>query len=157
MIRVEKSTVIARSERGGLCVRVGPDERGPVAVRHRRHPAADRRPACRRDSACVHAHPHGQADDRRERVRRVRTRQAGGLPDDVRPRLLASYSVEPTPAGTRLTATIELDVSGIMSVAEPLVARALRRDVDANLARLRAILDASATDLTADSLVAEEI
>ncbi len=73
------------------------------------------------------------------------------------PGLLASYSVEPTPAGTRLTATIDLDVSGIMSVAEPLVARALKRDVKANLARLRAILDASPTHLTADSLVTEEI
>ena len=83
--------------------------------------------------------------------RRVAFRTTSG------PSLLASYAVDPTPAGTRLTATIELDVSGIMSIAEPLVARALKRDVDANLARLRAILDASAADLTADSLVTEEI
>ena len=73
------------------------------------------------------------------------------------PGLLASYSVEPTPAGTRLTATLDLDVSGIMSVAEPLVARALKRDVKANLARLQAILDASPTQDSADNLVIEEI
>ena len=73
------------------------------------------------------------------------------------PGLLASYSVEPTPAGTRLTATLDLDVSGIMSIAEPLVARALKRDVKANLARLRAILDASPTQDSADNLVIEEI
>ena len=83
--------------------------------------------------------------------RRVAFRTTSG------PSLLASYAVDPTPAGTRLTAKIELDVSGIMSIAEPLVARALKRDVDANLARLRAILNASAADLTADSLVTEEI
>ncbi len=73
------------------------------------------------------------------------------------PGLLASYSVEPTPAGTRLTATIDLDVSGIMSIAEPLVARGLKRDVQANLVRLQAILDASPTHFTAESLVTKEI
>ena len=56
------------------------------------------------------------------------------------PRLLASYAVTATPEGTRLTATMEVDFSRIMSVAEPLVARALSRDVVANLARLTSIL-----------------
>ena len=82
--------------------------------------------------------------------RRVAFRTTSG------PGLLASYAAEPTPGGTRLTATIELDVSGIMSIAEPLVARALKRDVNANLARLRVILEASPTRLGADSLVTEE-
>jgi carbon monoxide dehydrogenase subunit G len=86
-----------------------------------------------------------------EPARRVAFRTTSG------PGLLASYAVEPTQAGTRLTSTIELDVSGILSIAEPLVARALKRDVDANLAKLRAILEASPTDRTADSLVAEEV
>ncbi len=59
------------------------------------------------------------------------------------PRLLASYSVTPIPEGTRLTARMEVDFSGIMSVAEPLVGRALTRDVVANLARLTAILEST--------------
>jgi uncharacterized membrane protein len=57
------------------------------------------------------------------------------------PRLLASYAVTTIPEGTRLTATMETDFSGVMSVAEPLVARALRRDVVAALARLTSILE----------------
>ena len=81
--------------------------------------------------------------------RRVAFRTTSG------PGLLASYAVEPTPSGTRLTSTIELDVSGIMSIAEPLVARALKRDVTANLARLRAILEESPTHVAADGLATE--
>lgn len=61
------------------------------------------------------------------------------------PRLLASYAVTGVPEGTRLTMTMEVDFSGIMSVAEPLVARALTRDVVANLARLTSILESSPT------------
>jgi uncharacterized protein YndB with AHSA1/START domain len=60
------------------------------------------------------------------------------------PRLLASYAVTAIPDGSRLTATMEVDFSGIMSVAEPLVARALSRDVVANLARLTSILESDA-------------
>lgn len=67
--------------------------------------------------------------------RRVAFRTTSG------PALLASYEVAAVPEGSRLTATMELDVSGIMSLAEPLVARALSRDVVANLARLRSILE----------------
>jgi len=59
------------------------------------------------------------------------------------PRLLASYAVTAVPEGTRLTATMEVDFSGVMSVAEPLVARALGRDVVGNLARLTSILESS--------------
>ena len=67
------------------------------------------------------------------------------------PRLLASYAVTATPDGTRLTATMDVDFSGIMSVAEPLVARALSRDVVANLARLTSILEASPAAAPANS------
>ncbi len=67
--------------------------------------------------------------------RRVAFRTTSG------PALLASYIVEPTTAGTRLTATIEMDVSGVLSLAEPLVAAGLRRDVVANLRRLQTILE----------------
>ena len=66
--------------------------------------------------------------------------------------LLASYAVTEMPEGTRLTATIELDTSGIMSVAEPLVARALGRDVVGNLARLKSILESRPAPAPADIL-----
>jgi hypothetical protein len=67
-------------------------------------------------------------------------------------RLLASYTVTATPDGTDLTATIEMDVSGIMSVGEPLVARALSRDVAGNLARLKSILESSPAAAPANAL-----
>jgi hypothetical protein len=67
--------------------------------------------------------------------RRVAFRTTSG------PRLLASYDVAPESTGARLTAAIELDVSGIMSVAAPLLARSLSRDVEANLARLKNLLE----------------
>jgi uncharacterized protein YndB with AHSA1/START domain len=73
------------------------------------------------------------------------------------PRLLASYAVTAVPEGTRLTATIELDVSGIMSVAEPLVARALTRDVVANLTRLTSILESSPAAAPANPLGAGQV
>jgi uncharacterized protein YndB with AHSA1/START domain len=70
------------------------------------------------------------------------------------PKLLASYAVTPMPEGTRLTATIELDVSGIMSVADPLVARVLRRDVVENLARLKSVLEATPAAAPAETVAA---
>lgn len=73
------------------------------------------------------------------------------------PALLASYIVEPTAAGTRLTCTMELSVSGFLSLAEPLVAAGLRRDVDANFARLKGILDAPASVRASDVATAEEM
>lgn len=75
--------------------------------------------------------------------RRVAFRTTSG------PRLLASYDVMPGSTGARLTATIELDVSGIMTIAAPLVARTLTRDVEANLARLKGILEELATQTAA--------
>jgi carbon monoxide dehydrogenase subunit G len=78
--------------------------------------------------------------------RRVAFRTTSG------PGLLASYDVAPGSTGARLTATIELDVSGIMTVAAPLVARTLRRDVEANLARLKDILEEPANQAAADAL-----
>ena len=83
--------------------------------------------------------------------RRVAFRSTSG------PRLLASYTVTATPEGTRLTATMEVDFSGIMSVAEPLVARQLTRDVVANLARLTAILEASPAAAPANPLGAGQV
>jgi hypothetical protein len=71
-----------------------------------------------------------------ERPRRVAFRTTSG------PGLLASYEVVPAASGARLTAKLELDVAGRMSVAEPLIAASLRRDVTANLKRLKQILEA---------------
>lgn len=71
------------------------------------------------------------------------------------PDLLASYEVAPAAAGSRVTATIELDVSRIMSIAEPLVARALKRDVGANLARLKDMLESSIDEATTEGRAAE--
>jgi hypothetical protein len=67
------------------------------------------------------------------------------------PPLLASYAVTAVPEGARLTATLEIEVSGVMSVAEPLVARALSRDVVGNLARLKSILEASPAAVPANT------
>ena len=73
------------------------------------------------------------------------------------PRLLAAYAVTATPDGTRLTATMEVDFSGIMSVAEPLVARQLTQDVVSNLARLTAILESSPAAALANPLGAGQV
>ncbi len=81
--------------------------------------------------------------------RRVAFRTTSG------PALLASYIVEPTTAGTRLTATIEMDVSGVFSLAEPLVAAGFRRDVGANLRRLQTILETPVA--SSDAAAVEEM
>jgi carbon monoxide dehydrogenase subunit G len=78
--------------------------------------------------------------------RRVAFRTTSG------PKLLASYDVAPDSTGTRLTAKIELDVAGIMTIAAPLVARTLSRDVDSNLALLKDILEEPANEAAADTL-----
>ena len=73
------------------------------------------------------------------------------------PRLLASYAVTAIPEGSRLTATMEVDFSGIMSVAEPLVARALSRDVVGNLARLKSILESRPATASAGTIGAGQL
>ena len=73
------------------------------------------------------------------------------------PPLLASYVVAPVPEGAHLTATLDLDVSGIMSIAEPLVARALSRDVVGNLARLKSILESSLAAAPANTVGAGQV
>jgi hypothetical protein len=83
--------------------------------------------------------------------RRVAFRTTSG------PGLVASYVVEPTPTGTRLTSKIELDVSGIMAVAEPLIAAALKRDVDANFRRLKSILEAGQNPIPANGRASEKV
>src|SRR5512137_2654066 len=45
--------------------------------------------------------------------------------------LEASYLVEQTEGGSRVTSTIAMDASGFLALAEPLIAVGLRREMDA--------------------------
>jgi uncharacterized membrane protein len=59
--------------------------------------------------------------------------------------LVASYTVEP--AGTdraKLTSRLDLRPSGLLRLAEPLMAAVLRRDVERSLAALKGLLEAIA-------------
>lgn len=73
------------------------------------------------------------------------------------PKLLASYVVAPVPGGSRLTATMDLQLEGIMSLAEPLFARALVKDVVANLARLTTVLESTAEAAPANAFEAGHV
>lgn len=53
----------------------------------------------------------------------------------------ASYATEATPEGTRLTSTIRMQPGGLFRIAAPLIAADLRRDVRANLAALKVLLE----------------
>lgn len=65
------------------------------------------------------------------------TATSGGWP------LEASYEVKPTgEQATRLTSRIELAPSGAFRILQPLFAAGMRRDVRANLATLKALLEA---------------
>jgi uncharacterized protein YndB with AHSA1/START domain len=56
--------------------------------------------------------------------------------------LEASYLVEPVAEGARLTSTIEMQASGFISLAEPLIAASLRREMDAAFVALKKLLEA---------------
>jgi hypothetical protein len=55
--------------------------------------------------------------------------------------LVQSFLFEPTDEGTKLTARLELQTSGLMGLAKPLIASSLKRDVDANYAILKNVLE----------------
>lgn len=60
---------------------------------------------------------------------------------------IASYVVEPGDGElTKLVARIEIRPSGLARLAEPLMAAAMRRDVVANLATLKTLLEAKRQD-----------
>ena len=59
--------------------------------------------------------------------------------------LEASYLVEPAAGGTKLTSRIEMHAAGFVSLAEPLIARGLRREMNAALTKLKGLLEASAS------------
>ncbi|MFC6236792.1 SRPBCC family protein [Longivirga aurantiaca] len=55
--------------------------------------------------------------------------------------LVASYLVVPHPQGSTLTSSIQMDAKGFLSLAEPLIAAGLRRDVAAALLTLKGVLE----------------
>jgi hypothetical protein len=59
--------------------------------------------------------------------------------------LEASYLVEPAAGGTKLTSRIEMHAAGFVSLAEPLIARGLRREMNAALTKLKGLLEAPAS------------
>ena len=55
-----------------------------------------------------------------------------------------SYQVEPvSPSRTRLTTSVEMHPTGLARLTEPLVSIAIKREVDANLATLKELLERS--------------
>jgi hypothetical protein len=52
------------------------------------------------------------------------------------------YSFEPDADGTLVALTDEIELSGILALLEPLMARMVRRQYEANLGRLKTILEA---------------
>jgi uncharacterized protein YndB with AHSA1/START domain len=63
--------------------------------------------------------------------------------------LVQSFLFEPTDEGTKLTARLELQTSGLMGLAKPLIASSLKRDVDTNYGILKNLLENQAIPLAA--------
>lgn len=57
----------------------------------------------------------------------------------------STFTFESVGGGTRVTDIVEMEVSGILGLAEPLMARMLRRQFEANLAALKERLEAQDT------------
>jgi uncharacterized protein YndB with AHSA1/START domain len=55
--------------------------------------------------------------------------------------LEASYLFESVADGTKLTSKIQMDATGFMSLAEPLIARGLRREMDVAFVTLKDLLE----------------
>lgn len=58
--------------------------------------------------------------------------------------LEASYLFESVAGGTNLTSRIAMDAKGLVSLAEPLIARSLRREMDAAFIALKELLETRA-------------
>jgi uncharacterized protein YndB with AHSA1/START domain len=52
-----------------------------------------------------------------------------------------SFLFEHTTEGTRITSRLEMQTSGLMGLAKPLIASSLKRDVDSNYAILKNLLE----------------
>ena len=59
--------------------------------------------------------------------------------------LVQSFLFEPTAAGTKLTARLELQTSGLMGLAEPFITSSLKREVDTNYNILKNLLETRVT------------
>jgi uncharacterized protein YndB with AHSA1/START domain len=55
--------------------------------------------------------------------------------------LEASYLFVAVPEGTHLTSTIDMNATGFVGLAEPLIARSLRREMDAAFLALKDVLE----------------
>ena len=55
------------------------------------------------------------------------------------------YLFEPAGGGTRFTQTFDAEVGGFFRLTEPLVARAIRRQTEADMATLKDVLEAGGT------------
>jgi uncharacterized membrane protein len=55
--------------------------------------------------------------------------------------LEASYLFEPVAGGTHLTSRIAMNAKGLVSLAEPLIARSLKREMDAAFVALKDLLE----------------
>ena len=53
-----------------------------------------------------------------------------------------SYLLEPTPSGTRLTNTVDLESSGLLTLVAPLATSRIKHAVAANLDTLKQLLEA---------------
>lgn len=58
--------------------------------------------------------------------------------------LEASYLFEAVAGGTKVTSRIEMDAKGLLSLAEPLIARGLRREMDAAFIAVKELLETRA-------------
>lgn len=60
-----------------------------------------------------------------------------------------TFLFEPAAEGTRLTTELELHSVGIMGLAEPLIARSLKREMDADFGDLKDLLEHQVTPVSA--------
>jgi uncharacterized protein YndB with AHSA1/START domain len=63
-------------------------------------------------------------------------------------RLEASYAFETVGEGTRVVSRVEMDASGFMSLAEPLIAAGLRREMKAASRALKNLLESPKVSIT---------
>ena len=60
-----------------------------------------------------------------------------------------SFLFESTAEGTRLTTRLELQTTGLMGLAEPLIASGVKREMDANFGDLKDMLETRVTPVSA--------
>jgi uncharacterized protein YndB with AHSA1/START domain len=65
----------------------------------------------------------------------VFTSDSGSMP------FVQTFLFEPAAGGTRLTARLELQTSGLMSLAKPMIASGVKREVDENFGILKDLLE----------------